>query len=61
VFHIWGHDENFFEWSPASIVFTTYVAGWRPTDTLRLNRNSSCSPTRAAATGRRWASAGFRG
>jgi hypothetical protein len=37
VFYIWGHDENFFEWSPASIVFATYVADWRPTDKLRLN------------------------
>jgi hypothetical protein len=32
-----GHDENFFEWSPASIVFATCGADWRPNDKLRLN------------------------
>jgi len=37
VLYIWGHDENFFEWSPASIVFATYVADWRPSDQLRLS------------------------
>ena len=24
VFYIWGHDENFFEWSPANILFATF-------------------------------------
>ena len=37
VFYLWGHDENFFEWSPASIVFATYAADWRPNEKLRLN------------------------
>src|SRR6185503_10716458 len=37
IFYIWGHDENFFEWSPASIVFATYAADWRPNEKLRLN------------------------
>ena len=37
IFYIWGHDENFFEWSPATIVFATYSADWRPNDKLRIN------------------------
>ena len=37
VFYLWGHDENFFEWSPASIVFATYAVDWRPNEKLRLN------------------------
>jgi len=37
VFYLWGHEENFFEWSPASIVFATYAADWRPNEKLRLN------------------------
>jgi len=32
-----GRDENFFEWSPANILYLTLVANWRPTDRLRLN------------------------
>ncbi|MBC7791748.1 MAG: hypothetical protein H7Z74_17510 [Anaerolineae bacterium] len=37
VFAVWGRDENFFEWSPADILYLTLVANWRPTDKLRLN------------------------
>jgi len=37
IFYIWGHDENFFEWSPASIVFATYAVDWRPNGKLRIN------------------------
>ena len=37
VFFIWGHDENFFEWSPANIVFATYAIGWRPSEKLRID------------------------
>ena len=35
-FLLWGKDENFFEWSPADIVFARYNADWRPTDQLRI-------------------------
>jgi hypothetical protein len=34
---ILGHDENFFEWSSASIVFATYAVDWRPTTQLRIS------------------------
>ena len=37
VFYIWGHDENFYEWSPADIVFATYALDWRPNDKLRVS------------------------
>ena len=37
VFAVWGRDENFFEWSPADILYLTLVANWRPTDKLRFN------------------------
>ena len=37
VFYIWGHDENFFEWSPADILFATYSVGWRPSEQLRID------------------------
>ena len=37
MFFIWGHDENFFEWSPANIGFATYAIGWRPGEKLRID------------------------
>jgi hypothetical protein len=37
VLYIWGHDENFFEWSSATIVFATYALDWRPNDKLRVS------------------------
>jgi len=37
VFSIFGRDENFFEWSPADIVYLTLVGDWRPTDQIRVN------------------------
>ena len=37
VFYLWGHDENFFEWSSAAIRWLTLSADWRPTDKMRLN------------------------
>ncbi len=36
-FYLWGKDENFFEWSPANIVFAQYSLDWRPTEQLRVN------------------------
>jgi hypothetical protein len=37
IFYIWGHDENFYEWSPATIAFATYTLDWRPSDKLRIS------------------------
>ncbi len=37
IFYIWGHDENFFGWSPATIVFATYAVDWRPNDKIRIS------------------------
>ena len=37
LFYIWGHDENFYEWSPATIAFATYTLDWRPNDTIRIS------------------------
>jgi hypothetical protein len=34
---ILGRDENFYEWAPAYIAFTTAEIAWRPTDRLRIN------------------------
>jgi hypothetical protein len=37
VFYIWGHDENFFEWSSANITYATLNLAWRPTERLRVD------------------------
>lgn len=37
VFQLWGRDENFFEWSAADILFSTYALDWRPGAQLRIN------------------------
>jgi hypothetical protein len=37
IFYLWGHDENFYEWSPATIVFATYAVDWRPNDKIRVS------------------------
>ena len=37
IFYIWGHDENFYEWSPATIAFATYALDWRPNDKIRVS------------------------
>jgi hypothetical protein len=37
LFTIVGRDENFFEWAPAWIALTTFNAGWRPTDRIRVD------------------------
>jgi hypothetical protein len=37
IFQLWGRDENFFEWSSANILFSTYAADWRPSTQLRIN------------------------
>ncbi len=35
LFELLGHDENFFEWSPANIWFTSLSLNYRPTNQLR--------------------------
>jgi hypothetical protein len=37
VFFLWGHDENFYEWSSAKITWLQLTLDWRPTDRLRVN------------------------
>jgi hypothetical protein len=37
IFYLWGHDENFYEWSPATITFATYALDWRPNDKIRIS------------------------
>jgi len=34
---LWGKDENFYEWSPADIVFLNVGAAWKPTEKLRVD------------------------
>ena len=34
---LWGKDENFYEWSPADIIFLNLGAAWKPTDKLRVD------------------------
>ena len=41
VFVIWGHDENFAEWSAGNIVTATAAVNLRPTDHLRVNLSYS--------------------
>ncbi len=40
-FVIWGHDENFDEWSAGNIITATAAANFRPTDQLRVNLSYS--------------------
>lgn len=37
VAYVWGHDENFYEWSSATIVFAIYEVDWRPSDRIRVS------------------------
>ena len=37
IFVVAGRDDNFFEWAPADIFFTTITLNWNPTDQLRVN------------------------
>ena len=62
VFYIWGHDENFYEWSPATIAFATYAVDWRPNDKIRVSPQYAAAVLRlAAATARGSPTDGFRG
>jgi hypothetical protein len=37
IFHIWGRDENFLEWSSANIIYSVTSLRWRPTERLRAD------------------------
>ena len=37
LFYLPGRDENFFEWSPADVLFATYVLDWRPNEQIRVS------------------------
>jgi uncharacterized protein DUF5916 len=37
IFFLWGHDENFYEWSSARITWLDLTLDWRPTHKLRVN------------------------
>jgi hypothetical protein len=37
IFHIWGKDENFYEWASANIVYSSASLQWRPTERLRAD------------------------
>jgi Domain of unknown function (DUF5916) len=37
IFFLWGHDENFYEWTSARISWLDLTLDWRPTEQLRLN------------------------
>jgi len=37
LFALWGRDENFFEWSPANILYLTLSGAWRPNERLRFD------------------------
>lgn len=34
---VWGHDENFFEWASASILYVETAINWVPTEKLRVD------------------------
>jgi hypothetical protein len=37
LFFLWGHDENFYEWTSGKITWLELTLDWRPTDKLRFN------------------------
>lgn len=37
VLYLWGHDENFFEWQSANIVYANYALTLRPSQKLRVD------------------------
>jgi uncharacterized protein DUF5916 len=37
LFYLWGRDENFFEWAPASIGWVQSSLDWRPTEQMRVS------------------------
>jgi hypothetical protein len=48
---LWGHDENFFEWAPADIVYLTLNAVWRPTEQLRVEAQHQLQQFRRRSDG----------
>ncbi len=37
LFFLWGHDENFYEWTSGKITWLELTLDWRPTDKLRFS------------------------
>jgi hypothetical protein len=50
-FILWGHDENFFEWSSGKIVQFNWGLDWRPTDKLRFNGTYQLQQVRRRSDG----------
>ena len=50
-FFLWGHDENFFEWSSGNILQFNWGLDWRPTDKLRFNGTYQLQQVRRRSDG----------
>ncbi len=50
-FYLWGHDENFFEWSSGAIQQFNWGLDWRPTDKLRFNATYQLQEVRRRSDG----------
>jgi hypothetical protein len=50
-FILWGHDENFFEWSPGRIIIHNAGLTWRPTDQVRLDGTYALQQVRRVSDG----------
>jgi hypothetical protein len=50
-FVLWGHDENFFEWSSGKIIQFNWGLDWRPTDKLRFNATYQLQEVRRRSDG----------
>jgi hypothetical protein len=50
-FYLWGHDENFFEWSSGNIMQLNGGIDWRPTDKLRFNATYQLQQVRRRSDG----------
>jgi hypothetical protein len=50
-FYLWGHDENFFEWSSGDIKQFNWGLDWRPTDKLRFNATYQLQEVRRRSDG----------
>ena len=51
VFYLWGHDENFYEWSSASIQWMDVGVDWRPTTQLRVSQTFNMQTYRRRTDG----------
>jgi Domain of unknown function (DUF5916) len=50
-FFLWGHDENFFEWSSGNILQFNWGLDWRPTDKLRFSGTYQLQQVRRRSDG----------